>query len=168
MQILRWGVVITCWKWVLGGAGCHIPAEFLKHRTCRQTHPTPRSSKNTFIQTARCSRPLLERRSWMKIRKNQVYASKMQEIYKKNLTKKMQFHSLCRQLRVSRHPEKSLFGWKSRKSGKVMFMLLKWMKIVRNLGRNKQRFRSLFTQLRGEGSLLKSLFWMKILKIMKI
>ena len=42
------------------------------------------------------------------------------------------------------------------------------MKIVRISARNKQRFRSLFTQLRGEGSLLKSHFWMKILKIMKI
>ena len=37
MQLLRWGVVITCWKWGLGGAGRCFPHRILKHRTGRQT-----------------------------------------------------------------------------------------------------------------------------------
>ena len=37
MQLLRWGVVITCWKWGLRGAGRHFPQRILKHRTGRQT-----------------------------------------------------------------------------------------------------------------------------------
>ena len=42
------------------------------------------------------------------------------------------------------------------------------MQIVRISALKNERFRSLFVQLRAEGSLLKSHFWRKILKIMKI